>query len=319
MESKWRNISSHQYFIFNSFSDLGALKPLVFIPFFFLVIVSLFANSLLFYVIISQRSLHSPMFILIACMMGLNLSPPLLILPYLTVNLLFDMRGIYLSGCLAQMFCIYLLGTCQSTVLVLMALDRYFAICKPLHYQEHLSLPRFLRFVIPLLSRNVLLVTLVVSLAGRLPFCFSNVINHCICEHMALVELACGSTAINSLLGSMSIFLITVLDFCFISISYVVIFYSVLRSGTAGKKALHTCITHIIVMIINLAFVLATTIMYRIRNSIPDAARVFLSVMYLFFPSCFNPIIYGFRTTEIRQHILKTLSSCRPVQTVKYP
>ncbi|XP_017260674.1 olfactory receptor 52K1-like [Kryptolebias marmoratus] len=307
MEPLWENISSHKSFLFNGFADLGALRPVVFIPVAILVIVALFANSLLLHVIISQRSLHSPMYILIACMMCIDLSVPLLILPNLVLNLLFDWKGVPLSACLAQMFLLHFLGTCQSTLLLWMALDRYFAICMPLHYQERMSFPRFLRFVLPLLSRNLVMVSLVVTLAGRLSFCFSNIIDHCICEHMALVELACGTTSSNSAVGLMTVFFVTVLDFCFIITSYGVIFRSVLRSGKSGTKALHTCVTHIIVMVISLALVLTVSITYRTRDSLPGATRVFISLMYLFIPSCFNPIIYGIRTTEIRQHVLKTL------------
>lgn len=318
MEPLRENIS-HRQFIFNAFADLGPLRPVVFIPVSVLVVVSLFANLLLLYVIISQKSLHCPMYVLIACMLGVDLSLPMLVLPSLMLNLLFDLRGISLSGCLSQMFFLHFLGTCQSTLLLLMALDRYFAICTPLHYQEHVSLPRFLKFVLPLLTRNVVMVSLVVSLAGRLPFCSSSTINHCICEHMALVELACGATTANSLVGLMTVVFVTVLDFCFIVSSYVVIFRSVLHSGTSGSKALHTCITHIIVMVVSLAFVLTVSITYRIGNSLPAAARVFISIVYLFVPSCLNPIIYGIRTTEIRQHIPKALSFSRPVPTVDHP
>ncbi|XP_045928832.1 olfactory receptor 52E8-like [Micropterus dolomieu] len=315
MEPLRENVSSHKYFILNGFNELGALRPVLFIPFFFMFVVSLFANSLLLYVIITQKSLHSPMYILIAAMAGLDLSLPLFCVPNMLLNFLFDWKGISLIGCLVQMYFVHLLGTCQSTMLLWMALDRYFAICTPLYYHEHMAIQRFLKFVIPLLMRNVFMITLVVSLAGSLPFCFRNTIDHCFCEHMALVELACGSTAVNSLMGLISVFLITVADFIIITFSYIVIFSSVLRAGRSGVKALHTCVTHIVVMTVGLTFVLVAFLSYRIRNGLPAAVRVFFSIMYLFCPCCFNPIIYGIRTTEIRKHILKILTCCRFVQT----
>ncbi|XP_038548488.1 olfactory receptor 52E8-like [Micropterus salmoides] len=315
MEPLRENVSSHKYFILNGFNELGALRPVLFTPFFFMFVVSLFANSLLLYVIITQKSLHSPMYILIAAMAGLDLSLPLFCVPNMLLNFLFDWKGISLIGCLVQMYFVHLLGTCQSTMLLWMALDRYFAICTPLYYHEHMAIQRFLKFVIPLLMRNVFMITLVVSLAGSLPFCFRNTIDHCFCEHMALVELACGSTAVNSLVGLISVFLITVADFIIITFSYIVIFSSVLRAGRSGVKALHTCVTHIVVMTVGLTFVLVAFLSYRIRNGLPAAVRVFFSIMYLFCPCCFNPIIYGIRTTEIRKHILKILTCCRFVQT----
>ncbi|KAF1393440.1 hypothetical protein PFLUV_G00015720 [Perca fluviatilis] len=312
------NVSSHKHFILDGFSELGALRPVLFIPYSIMFVVSLSANSLLLYVVISQRSLHSPMYILIAAMACVDLSLPLFFVPHMLLSFLFDWSGISLIGCLVQMHLIHLLGAFQSTLLVWMALDRYFAICTPLYYHERMALTRFLKFIIPLVIRNVFMVSLLVSLAGKLSFCFRNVMNHCFCEHMALVELACGSIAINNLLGLLAVFLIPVADFIVITASYIIIFSSVLSSGKSGIKALHTCVTHIVVMSVSLTIILTAFLSYRIRNGLPEAIRVFFSTMYLFFPSCFNPIIYGIRTAEIRQQIMNTLKCFRFVRTVTH-
>ncbi|XP_070825844.1 olfactory receptor 52K1-like [Chaetodon trifascialis] len=318
MEPLRANDSSHKHFILNGFDELGALRPVLFVPFFLMFVASLSANSLLLYVIVSQRSLHSPMCILIAGMACVDLSLPLFIVPNMLLSFLFDWRGISLIGFLVQMHFIHFVGAFQSTLLVWMALDRYFAICTPLQYHERMALPRFLKFMIPLVVRNVVMITLFVSLAGTLSFCAANVINHCFCEHMALVRLACGNTTINNLVGLLTAFLIPVADFIFITVSYVAIFSSVLRSGRSGVKALHTCITHIVVITVSLTIALVAFLSYRIRNDLPAAVRAFISTMYLLFPSCFNPIIYGIRTAEIRQHVLKTLTCCRFVRTVPH-
>lgn len=308
MERQAENITSHQLFILDGFSELGALRPVLFVPFFIMLVVSLSANSMLLYVVASQRSLHSPMYVLIAGMACVDVSLPLFFIPNMLLSFLFDWRGISLVSCLVQIYFVHLLGAFQSTLLLWMALDRYFAICMPLYYHQRMAVPGFLRFVIPLVVRNVLMVALVVVLAGALPFCSVNVINHCFCEHMALVELACGSTAVNSLVGLISVFFIPVADFLFIIASYVVIFSSALGSGKSGAKALHTCVTHVVVLSVSIVIILVAFLSYRIRNGLPAWVRVFFSSLYLLFPSCFNPIVYGVRTAEIRQHILKTLT-----------
>ncbi|XP_047450627.1 olfactory receptor 52N2-like [Mugil cephalus] len=311
MEPLRSNVSSsHQFFILNGFHELGALRPLLFIPFSIMFVVSLLSNCLLLYVIVSQRSLHSPMYVLIGSMACIDLSLPLFFVPNMLLSFLFGWRGISLTGCLLQMYLVHLLLAFQSTLLLWMALDRYFAICTPLYYHQRMSAPRFLKFVVPLVIRNVLTVSVVVVLAGKLPFCFSNVIDHCFCEHMALVELACGSITVNNLVGLISVFLIPVLDFFLITASYIIIFSSVLTSGRSGGKALQTCVTHIVVIVVSLVIVLIAFLSYRVRDSLSSALRVFFSVLYLLFPSCFNPIIYGVRTAEIQQHVLKMLK-CR--------
>ncbi|KAM6933379.1 olfactory receptor 52K1 [Xenentodon cancila] len=312
------NITTHQYFLLYGFEELGALRPILFIPFSLMFVVSLLANSLLIYVVFSQRSLHQPMSILIAGMACVELCLPVFFVPNMLLNFLFDWRGVSLIGCLIQMHFIHFFGAFQTTFLVWMALDRYFAICTPLYYHERMAPLRFLKFIIPLVFRNALIITQFVVLAGKRSFC-SFVINHCFCEHMALVELSCGSTAINSLAGLIAVFFIPVLDFFIITGSYAVIFISVLKSSSSSFKALHTCVTHIIVLTLSLSVALIAFLSYRIRNSLPASMRVFFSTMYLLFPSCFNPIIYGVRTTEIRQHMLKILTRwSRIVQSEPY-
>ncbi|XP_031696520.1 olfactory receptor 52E4-like [Anarrhichthys ocellatus] len=303
-----KNVTSHKHFILDGFGELGVLRPVLFLPFSVMFVVSLSANSLLLYVVVSRRSLHSPMCVLIAGMALVDLSLPVFFVPHMLLSFLFDWRGISLTGCLVQMYLIHFVAAFQSTLLVWMALDRYFAICMPLTYHEQMALPKFLRFIVPLVVRNILMISLFVSLAGTLSFCASNVVNHCFCEHMALVQLACGSTAINNLVGLMTIFLNPVADFIFIAASYVVIFSSVLKSGNSGAKALHTCVTHILVITASLTISLVAFLSYRITNGLPAAVRVFFSTMYLLFPSCFNPIIYGMRTAGIKKHILRTLT-----------
>ncbi|XP_008301316.1 olfactory receptor 52E4-like [Stegastes partitus] len=312
------NISSYRHFLLDGFGDLGALRSVLFLPFTAMFVVSLLANSLLLYVVVSNRSLHSPMCILIAAMAVVDLSLPLFFVPSMLLNFLLGWRSISLSGCLLQMHLLHFLGALQSTLLVWMALDRYFAICTPLSYHQRMAPQRFLWFVAPLVLRNGVIVSLLVGLAGTLTFC-RNVIQHCFCEHMALVELSCGWPAVNSLLGLLAVVFIPVTDFLLIFASYVLIFGSVLRSGQSSVRALHTCVTHLLVMAVSLTVALIAFLSYRVRTSLPASIRVFFSTMYLLVPSCFNPIIYGIRTAEIRQHILKTLRCCLRVRTKTGP
>ncbi|XP_048017197.1 olfactory receptor 52K2-like [Megalobrama amblycephala] len=287
------------------FYSLREWRPFLFIPFFLMFLLAITANSILIYLITTQKSLHSPMYVLIGLMAVVDLILPIFFVPNMLLNFLLNWSGISLTGCLIQMFCIHFVATFQSTLLLWMALDRYFAICKPLNYHKYMEIPNFLKYVVIPLIRNVFLVVTIVSLAGKLSFCLTNVIDHCFCEHMALVQLACGDISVNNIVGLLSAFLIATADFILINVSYILIFTSVFKSGKTNMKALNTCITHIIVMSFTLTFALIAFLSYRIRNNFSPSSRVFVSTMYLLFPSCFNPIIYGVRTKEIRETFLK--------------
>ncbi|XP_007236861.2 olfactory receptor 52K1-like [Astyanax mexicanus] len=295
-------------FKLNGFSDLGEWRPFLFIPYFLMFLLSTVANSVLIYLIASQVALHTPMCILIGAMAVVDLCLPIFFVPNMLLSFLFNWNGISLVGCLIQMFFIHYFGTFQSTLLVWMALDRYFAICKPLYYHKYMQIPNFLKYIIAPVIRNIILITAMVSLAGRLKFCLKNEMDHCFCEHMTLVQLACGDTSINNIVGLTTIFLIPSADDVFFTLSYFVILAHVLKAGKSHLKAINTCITHLIVMAGALIFALIAFMSYRIRNNFSSNSRVFLSTMYLLFPSCFNPIIYGVRTKEIREQFLKFMN-----------
>ncbi|XP_067221706.1 olfactory receptor 52K2-like [Chanodichthys erythropterus] len=293
------------------FYSLGEWRPFLFVPFFLMFLLAITANSILIYLITSQKSLHSPMYVLIGLMAVVDLILPIFFVPNMLLNFLFNWSGISLTGCLIQMFFLHFVGTFQSTLLLWMALDRYFAICKPLYYHKYMEIPNFLKYVAVPLIRNVILVVITVSLAGKLSFCVTNSIDHCFCEHMALVQLACGDISINNIAGLLTAFLIPTADFILINVSYILIFTSVFKSGKTKTKALNTCVTHFIVMSFTLTFALIAFLSYRIRNNFSPSSRVFVSTMYLLFPSCFNPIIYGVRTKEIRQAFLKFIKTAK--------
>uniref|UniRef100_A0A8C9TGW2 G-protein coupled receptors family 1 profile domain-containing protein n=1 Tax=Scleropages formosus TaxID=113540 RepID=A0A8C9TGW2_SCLFO len=284
-----RNIS-HTDFILSGFSGPKEWKQLLFIPFFLLFVMSITANSMIIFIILSHRALHSPMYLLICVMASVDLVIPIFFVSNMLLNLLFNWNHISLMGCLFQMFCIHFLESVQSTVLLWMALDRFYVICTPLHYNEHMRFSAFLKFVIVPLLRNAVFISAIVGLARSLSYCQSNEIKHCFCEHMALVTLACGPIYANSVVGLCAAFFILAADVLFIVVSYVRIFVSLFKSGEDSWKAFHTCSTHLIVM---MAFYLETDI------------NTFLGMLYIIFPATVNPIIYGVRTKEIRNAILK--------------
>uniref|UniRef100_W5M3E6 Olfactory receptor 52Z1-like n=1 Tax=Lepisosteus oculatus TaxID=7918 RepID=W5M3E6_LEPOC len=300
---------SHIEFLFIGFHELKENRWVLFFPFFLMFLLSTAANSLLIFVIKTQRSLHSPMCVLIGLMALVDLSLPVFFVPKMLLTFLFNWNGISLLGCLVQMFIVHFVGSFQSSILLWMALDRYAAICIPLRYNDYMSPSSSAKFVIAAVLRNGIFILFIVIFAGNLSYCSSNAIDHCFCEHMALVSLACGNTIINNVFGLLTIFCVTTLDFVFIVVSYAKIFISVFKtaSGKSSQKAIHTCTTHIIVMFVSYFCAMTAFLAYRIKNSIPPNLRVLISTMYLLFPSCFNPIIYGIRTKEIREQIFKRI------------
>ncbi|MBN3297252.1 olfactory receptor 52K1-like [Amia ocellicauda] len=304
---------SHTHFILIGFPGLYEYRRILSIPFFIMFVVAIVGNSVIIYTIKTGASLHSPMYILICALAIVDLTLPFVFIPEMLLSFLFDWNEISLKGCLVQMFFFHFLGSFESTILLIMALDRYVAICNPLRYNDYINMTTFHKLFVAAFIRVFFFITLIVILAGSLFFCLSNVIEHCFCEHMALVVLACGNTAKNSIVGLLGIFFIPGLDLLFILFSYCKIFSAVFKTSARKyhHKAIHTCGTHLIVIVVSYTFALCSFLVYRFRHSVTPDVHVLMSVMYGIFPSCLHPIIYGVRTKEIRDQILKTVKGSK--------
>uniref|UniRef100_A0A4W6DVM7 Odorant receptor, family 55, subfamily E, member 1 n=1 Tax=Lates calcarifer TaxID=8187 RepID=A0A4W6DVM7_LATCA len=291
---------SHSSFVFRGFPELQRHSWLLVLPFSASYLSVLLGNSLLVHVIRSVDSLHSPMYLLICTLCIVDILIVTTIIPNMLFSLLFDWYKISLAGCLIQMFFTHFLSSVESTLLLAMALDRY-----------------LLLFT---LVRSVSIMATLVGLAGSLWFCDSNVIQHCYCDHMALVSLACDSTERNSAMGLAVIVCFVGVDISLIFLSYIKILSVVLRAA-AGEdrwKAFHTCGTHLLVM---MSFYLVGSITFLSHNlniPIPTGVNTFMGLMYILFPATVNPIIYGVRTKEIRNGFFRIFKlRVKKIMTIK--
>ncbi|XP_055051613.1 olfactory receptor 52K2 [Misgurnus anguillicaudatus] len=300
---------SHTEFLLVGFPEVYKYRRLLFLPFFLIYILVVVGNSLLLLVIRNTESLHSPMYILVSALAVVDIIVPTAIIPAMLLGFLFDLNEISLAGCLTQMFVTHFFSSVESTILLAMALDRFVAICKPLHYTEIMNSSMFLKLLLFTLIRSGTIMFALVALAASLSFCESNVIHHCYCDHMALVSLACDSIAKNNAMGLAVIICFVGIDISVIFFSYVKILHVVLgaAAGEDRWKAFHTCGTHLMVM---MCFYFVGSITFLSRNlhiPIPIDINTFLGVMYIVFPASVNPIIYGARTKEIRNALVKML------------
>ncbi|XP_013885100.1 olfactory receptor 52K2-like [Austrofundulus limnaeus] len=302
--------SSHTSFVFRGFPALWEHRHLLALLVFFSYLSVLLGNFLLVLVVCRERRLHGPMYFLICALCVVDVLVVTTIIPNMLLGLMLDWNRISLAGCLIQMFFTHFLSSVESTLLLAMALDRYVAICEPLRYAEMVTSSTLLKLLLFMLVRSVSIMATLVALAGSLRFCGSSTIQHCYCDHMALVSLACGSTKRNQAAGLAVIICFVGVDIPVIFFSYMKILSVVLRAAAAGEdrlKALHTCSTHLMVI---MCFYLVGSVTFLSHNlNIPIATDVntLMGVVYILIPATVNPIIYGVRTKEIRNGLLRLL------------
>ncbi|KAG8453193.1 hypothetical protein GDO86_004855 [Hymenochirus boettgeri] len=279
-------------------------RPALFVPFFVVYLIILTGNSLIIYRIWVERSLQFPMYWLISLLFIVNISCTNAILPKYLLSLAFRLHQISLVGCLIQMFFIYSSLVFESALVLIMALDRFVAICRPLHYYSIITKKLLIQLNFLNVARSVILVSPIVITLSRAQFCRSNIIQSFTCENMVVINLGCGDVSSMYLAGLLVRTMVSVVDGSILLVSYIKILYTAMKlvSGTAQSKALNTCGTHLMVA----TLIYSCGIISRLGISVSVNVQNTISAIYYLVPPAVNPIIYGLRVHEIRVCLKKS-------------
>ncbi|XP_001374827.2 olfactory receptor 52B6 [Monodelphis domestica] len=284
------------------------------IPFFIMYMAALAGNSILISVIITQRSLHEPMYLFLSMLASADVLLSTSTMPKALTIFWLGTQAISFNECLTQMFCIHFLFVADSAILLAMAFDRYVAICSPLHYHNILTPTVIKKITGATLTRSFCIIFPSVLLLKRLPYCKTNIISHTFCEHMGIAWLACADISVNVWYGLAAALLSTGLDIILIAVSYVLILRTVfhLPSQEAQRKALGTCGSHICVILLFYIPALFSVFAYRFgRKNIPRYVHILLANLYVVIPPMLNPVIYGVRTKQIWEGAVQMFSQLR--------
>ncbi|XP_044882741.1 putative olfactory receptor 52P1 [Mauremys mutica] len=303
--------SDPSIFILAGISGLEPAHMWISIPFAMLYIIGLVGNFMVLFVVWKEQTLQKPMYLLL-CMLALtDITTSTSVVPKTLCIFWFNLNGITVGGCLTQMFFLHGVSVMQSAIVVAMAFDRYVAICKPLRYDTILTNARIAKLGLVVLIRPVLFVLPLPLLLSRQPFCANRIIPHTYCDHMAVAKMSCGDITVNRTYGLMVTFVVLGLDLLLVFISYGLISRAILRISTkkAYKKALNTCTAHICVMLMSSTFFLFSTITHRFGQGIAPHIHIILANLHFLVPPMLNPIIYGVKTKELRDKMVKYI--CR--------
>ncbi|KAB1272687.1 Olfactory receptor 4A15 [Camelus dromedarius] len=282
------------------------MQKVLFVPFLLIYLVTIAGNLLIMVTIVASRSLGSPMYFFLAYLSFIDTVYSLPLLPKLITDLLHQKKTISFQACMTQVFIDHLFAGVEVILLVVMAYDRYIAICKPLHYLVIMN-QRVCVLMLLLASTGGFLHSLVQFLfIHQLPFCGPNVIDNFVCDMYPLLKLAC-TTPTPSLDSSMIANggAICTVVFFILLVSYGVILHSLKMHGAGGNhKAFYTCASHMTVVI--LFFVPCIFLYARPSSTLP--IDKFMTVVLTFLTPMLNPLVYSLRNEEMKNAMRKLWS-----------
>ncbi|XP_043927810.1 olfactory receptor 52N2-like [Protopterus annectens] len=218
---------------------------------------------------------------------------------------------VHLDACLVQMFGIYFASAMESTLLVLMAYDRYIAVCKPLRYASIVTTEFVFKGSLLAAVRSLCIVLPIAILARTLPYNTTTIVYNVYCEHLAVINVACAHNVMSDIYFFVLIVLAGLPDTTLIGLSYYMIIRTALKlkSREAQRKLLSTCSSHAFVIATFYLLGMLSFLLLFVEDKMPAYIRVLFSFLFICLPPTLNPLIYGIKTKEIRRAIIKTFNT----------
>ncbi|CAJ1065061.1 LOW QUALITY PROTEIN: olfactory receptor 2AT4-like [Xyrichtys novacula] len=283
----------------------GIVSAVLFFVYFFTVM----GNAVIIFLFATDRSLHKPMYYIILNLTVSDILFSTTTLPKIISRYWFQSGTISFTACFVQMYFVHYLGTVNSYILFLMALDRYLSICHPLRYPVIFKNSTILILSVSAWITAKLGPLVVVIRAYPLPYCASNIIKHCYCDHIGITVLACTDRAPYGIPAFGMAMVVLLAPLAFIVFSYCSILKTVLKiANVQGRlKSLSTCSTQLIVILL---YYLPRCFIYLASNvgiKFSRDIQIVIIMLYSLCPPMINPLIYCLRAKDIRASFWKKL------------
>ncbi|XP_028373534.1 olfactory receptor 2AT4-like [Phyllostomus discolor] len=277
----------------------------IFFVFLLLYLLILVGNTLILVAVVAEPSLHKPMYFFLINLSALDIIFTTITVPKMLSLLLLGDHFLSFPACFLQMYLFQSFTCSEAFILVVMAYDRYVAICRPLHYPVHMTPQTNAALAASAWLAALLLPIPPVVQTSHMAFGSVAHVYHCFCDHLAVVQASCSDTTPQTLMGFCIAMVVSFLPLLLVLLSYALILASVLRirSQEGRSKAFSTCSSHLLVVGTYYSSIALAYVSYR--ADLPLDFHVMGNVVYAILTPVLNPLIYTLRNKDVKAAITK--------------
>ncbi|XP_076793048.1 olfactory receptor 2Y1B-like [Arvicanthis niloticus] len=300
------NATLEKRFILVGFSDWPQLEIILFVFISIFYSLTVFGNTTIIVLSRVDLRLHTPMYFFLSHLSFLDICYTTSTVPQLLINCHGLDRTISYGGCVAQLFISLALGSTECVLLVVMAFDRYAAVCRPLHYTTIMHPVLCQALAIASWVGGFLNSLIQTGLMMTIPLC-GHRLNHFFCEMPVFLKLSCKDTGETEAKMFVARAIILVFPATLILGSYGHIARAVLKvkSMAGRRKAFGTCGSHLLV--VSLFYGSAIYTYLQPKSSYSERDGKFIALFYTIITPMLNPLIYTLRNKDVKGALRKVL------------
>uniref|UniRef100_U3INP1 Olfactory receptor n=1 Tax=Anas platyrhynchos platyrhynchos TaxID=8840 RepID=U3INP1_ANAPP len=295
LRQQMSNSSFPTEFLLLTFADTRQLQLLHFGLFLGIYLAALLGNGLIFTTVACDHHLHTPMYFFLLNLTLLDLGSISTTGPKAMANSLWNTRTISYSECAIQVLFFFFFISAEFSLLIIMAYDRYIAICKPLHYGTIMDSRTCVNMAAAAWGSGFLYAVLHTANTFSLP-------------SAKILKLSCSDAYLREVGLIVPSVCLAFGCFVFLVLSYMQIFRALLRipSQQGRHKAFSTCLPHVAVVSL---FISTAFFAYLKPPSMSfSSLNLVLAVLYSVVPPAVNPLIYSMRNQELKEAMWKVMN-----------
>ncbi|XP_071978722.1 olfactory receptor 2T1-like [Engystomops pustulosus] len=266
-------------------------------------LLGVFMNVLIITVVYINDHLHTPMYLFVCNLSIVDMFYITVFIPKI-LDILYRSNTVTFMQCFSQMYFYVVSASSEVTMLLLMAYDRYVAICNPLSYHSVLSTRVCVLLLVGLWATAFTNGLIIAFPASSMSFCQLNTINQIYCDAYTVAAIACAGVEVFYLVLYIELPLFGLVTFVCSLTSYIKIIGIILqiKSRDGKGKAFSTCSSHLVVL--SLYYTTGMSVYMIPPSKYSDVLKQMCTILYATITPVLNPFVYSLRNKDMTNAIL---------------